>query len=59
MIDSADEVIVVADSSKFKRSGLAYICGLERVHKVITDSAIEEDSIRMLQKNNIEVVIVD
>lgn len=59
MIDSADEVIVVADSSKFKRSGLAYICGLERVHKVITDSAIEEESIRMLQKNNIEVVIVD
>jgi DeoR family transcriptional regulator of aga operon len=43
MIEIAKEVILVTDSSKFKRKSLAYICGLDKIKKVITDKAIPED----------------
>src|SRR5690606_6820908 len=57
MIDIAEEVIVVADSTKFKRTGLAFIEGFNKIHKVITDAGIEEETLRMLEKNNVEVII--
>lgn len=59
MIDIAEEVIVVADSSKFKKTGLAFIEGFEKIHKVITDANISEESINMLEKNNVEVIIAE
>lgn len=57
MIDIAEEVIIVADSSKFRRSGLAFIEGFHKIHKVITDSGIGEEQIASLQKHNVEVII--
>ncbi|MDG3583559.1 MULTISPECIES: transcriptional repressor AgaR [Galbibacter] len=57
MIDIAEEVIVVADSSKFKRSGFAFICNFEKIDKLITDDKIEKASLEMLEKNNVEVII--
>ncbi len=58
MIDIAEEVIVVADSSKFSKSGLAFIEGFDKIHKIITDTEIDEDTVRMLEKNNVEVLTV-
>ncbi|MCK0135359.1 transcriptional repressor AgaR [Arenibacter sp. M-2] len=57
MIDIAEEVIVVADSSKFKKSGHALICGFDRVHKLITDKGIEDSFKEVLKSNNVEVII--
>jgi DeoR family fructose operon transcriptional repressor len=37
MMRAADEVIVVADSSKFGRQSLAHLCGLEEVHHLVVD----------------------
>lgn len=59
MIEVSEEVIVVADSSKFKKTGLAFIGGFHEIHKVITDSNIDEESIKMLQKNEIEIIIAE
>lgn len=59
MIDIADEVIVVADSTKFKKSGLAFICDFEKVDKIITDANVDEEAVYALQKNNVEVIIAD
>jgi DeoR family transcriptional regulator, aga operon transcriptional repressor len=58
MIDVAKEVIVVTDSSKFQRRSLAYICGLNKIKTVITDSGISEMDKKRLENANIEVVIV-
>ncbi|UNY97289.1 transcriptional repressor AgaR [Zhouia spongiae] len=58
MIDIAEEVIVVADSSKFKRSGLAFICSFEKIDKLITDDQIEKEHLIALEKNNVEVIMV-
>ncbi|MDN3605260.1 DeoR/GlpR family DNA-binding transcription regulator [Belliella kenyensis] len=59
MIEVAEEVIVVADSSKFKKIGFAFIAGFSKIHKVITDNGIEEEFIKMLQRNNVEVIIAN
>lgn len=57
MIEIAEEVIVVADSSKFKRTGLAFIEGFNKINKVITDANIEEEYVKMLTRNNVDVII--
>ena len=40
MLESADEVIVVADSSKIGRQSLAHLCGLSEVDRLVVDSGI-------------------
>lgn len=57
MINIAEEVIVVADSSKFKKTGLAFIEGFDKIDKVITDENIEDKDRDMLLQHNVEVVI--
>ena len=57
MIDIAEMVIVVADSSKFEKSGLAFICGFEKINMLITDDGITEQQKEMLKKSNVEVLI--
>lgn len=59
MIDIAEEVIVVADSSKFKKAGFAFICDFGKVDKIVTDSAVTSSIIKDLNKHNIEVIIAD
>lgn len=57
MIEYAHEVIVVADSSKFQRRSLAFICGLNKIKTVVTDSGISEIDQKRLENANIEVII--
>lgn len=57
MIDVAREVIVVTDSSKFLRKSLAFICKLDRIDTVITDSDITEDDKKRLNDAGINVII--
>jgi DeoR family transcriptional regulator of aga operon len=57
MIEVAREVIVVADSSKFLRKSLAFICKLDRIDTVITDSGISEDDKKRLEDAGIKVII--
>lgn len=59
MIEIAEEVIVVADSSKFKKTGLAFIVGFDKIDKIITDANIEEEFVLMLEKHNVEIVIAE
>ena len=57
MIDIAREVIVVADSSKFLRKSLAFICRLDRIDTVITDSGISDDDKKRLDDAGIKIII--
>ena len=57
MIDVAREVIVVADSSKFLRKSLAFICKLNRIDTVITDSGITEDDKKRLNDAGVKVIV--
>jgi DeoR family transcriptional regulator, aga operon transcriptional repressor len=57
MIHNAKEVILVSDSSKFLRRSLAYICGIEKINRVITDEGILEEDKKRLEDAGIEVII--
>jgi DeoR/GlpR family transcriptional regulator of sugar metabolism len=48
MMHAADEVIVVADSTKFGRQSLAHLCPLGDAQHVIVDEGISKDWRRKL-----------
>ena len=43
MMNAADEVIFVVDSSKFGRQSLVRLCGLEAVRHLVVDNGITEN----------------
>jgi DeoR family transcriptional regulator of aga operon len=55
MINIANEVIIVADSSKFKRRSFAYICPINKIHTVVTDKGIETEDKKRLEDAGIKV----
>lgn len=57
MINNAKQVILVADSSKFQRRSLAFICALDRIDFVVTDDAILPDDRKRLEDAGIKVLI--
>jgi DeoR family transcriptional regulator, aga operon transcriptional repressor len=57
MVQAADEVTVVSDSSKFGRRSLSVICPLRSVHRVITDSGINLDTVRELERIGLQVIV--
>jgi DeoR family transcriptional regulator of aga operon len=58
MIEISKEVIILVDSSKFKRRSLALICTLDKIHKVVTDKNISPEDLSRLQDSGIEVILV-
>ena len=55
MVDAAARVVVVCDSTKFKRRSLALIVPPARIHAVITDSQIAAGDLEVLTRAGIEV----
>lgn len=53
----AKEVITVADSSKFNRSGVHKICGLAEIDVLITDSGIPDAFAQMLERNGVNLIV--
>ncbi|UCF98327.1 MAG: DeoR/GlpR transcriptional regulator [Spirochaetaceae bacterium] len=59
MIDAAREIILIADSSKFDKTGIGQIAPLTAVHKLITDSGIEPQTASAISALGIEVIIAE
>jgi len=57
MIKISKEVIVVCDSSKFLRRSLAYICGIDKIHTVVTDNGIPDEERKRLEDAGIKVIL--
>lgn len=57
MIDSADVVYLVADSTKVGKSSLASLGTLSLVDYLITDKGLKEKDKRIFQENEIEFII--
>jgi DeoR family transcriptional regulator of aga operon len=55
----ASQVVVLADSTKFQKSGPAYVFGLEDVDTIVTDAGIGADVVAELEAHNITVLIAD
>jgi DeoR family transcriptional regulator of aga operon len=59
MADVAEKVIVITDSSKFKKLSLYKILNLDKIDTIITDTNIPEDYRLGILDRGIELVIVD
>lgn len=57
MMESAAEVTVLADSSKFGHRSLSLISDFHRVHRVITDTGAPPEDVEKLRAKGVEVIL--
>ncbi len=57
LIDRAEELIVLVDSSKFAQRSSLVVCALDRVGTIITDDGISDEAATMLDKAGVAVTI--
>ncbi|MHB1699356.1 MAG: transcriptional repressor AgaR [Acidobacteriaceae bacterium] len=58
MVEAAEKVVAVCDSSKFNRRSLSLIVGVSAIHHVITDSKLPPEEAKAIRDAGIEVTIV-
>ncbi|AAK04048.1 TPA: DNA-binding transcriptional repressor [Pasteurella multocida] len=58
MCNAAKKIIVLADSSKFGRKTPNIVCGLEKIHTIVTDDKLPTEMKDKLIEKGIEVLIV-
>ncbi|MEZ5755861.1 MAG: DeoR/GlpR family DNA-binding transcription regulator [Paracoccaceae bacterium] len=57
LIGQADELVVLADSTKFAARSSLLLCPLARIHTVITDEGITDRDAAMLEAADIRVIV--
>ena len=58
MIESAQKIIILADSSKFNRKGFGKICDISEIHHIITDSGISSTLAQEIRNHSIQLTLV-
>lgn len=58
LIGQAEELIVLADSSKFAKKAGLILCGLNRVSTVITDTYATDSAVQLLEQAGVKVITV-
>jgi DeoR family ulaG and ulaABCDEF operon transcriptional repressor len=59
LISQADQLIVLVDSSKFRTRSSLILCGLDRVHTVITDRGIRDEDRQMLETAGVNLIVAE
>jgi DeoR family ulaG and ulaABCDEF operon transcriptional repressor len=59
LIDQAEELIVLVDSSKFTQRSSLILCRLDRVDTIITDDGIGKDAATMLADAGVKLVVAE
>ncbi|MCE6950806.1 DeoR/GlpR family DNA-binding transcription regulator [Cereibacter sphaeroides] len=59
LIGQADELIVLADSSKFAQRSSLVLCPLARIHTVVTDDGIDDRAARMLEAAEVRLIVAE
>ena len=59
MLEAAEEVWVVADSSKFGKSALAHLCELSKVTRMIVDAGLSDSWREIIRGAGIELTIAE
>ena len=57
LIDRADELILLVDSSKFTSSSGAIVCGLDEVDVLITDAGVTAEAKAMLKSAGVTLIV--
>jgi DeoR family ulaG and ulaABCDEF operon transcriptional repressor len=59
LMDKADRLIVLVDSSKFRTSASFVVCGLDAIDTVVTDAGVTAEEAAMLESHGIEVIVAE
>ncbi|GAA5199849.1 DeoR/GlpR family DNA-binding transcription regulator [Rugosimonospora acidiphila] len=59
LVEAADEVVLLADSSKFAASAMVRACSLDQVDTIVTDDGLSESARDALVAHHVNVVMVD
>lgn len=59
LLGQTDELVVLADASKFKRRSPLLICSLERIDILITDERVDDASVNMLEAAGVKVIVAE
>lgn len=59
MMASADEIIVVADSSKLGHSELTRLAGLDEIHRLVVDPGITPEWRERIEQHGIELILTE
>jgi len=59
LIERAEQVIVLADASKFERSSGNVVCPLKDIDIIITDSRISKKCAKMVKDEGVRLIIAD
>ncbi|MEP3048926.1 MAG: DeoR/GlpR family DNA-binding transcription regulator [Roseibium sp.] len=57
LIGQADELIVLADSSKFSARSSLILCPLDRITTIVTDDGIPDSAANMLEQADIKLIV--
>lgn len=57
MIETAQTLILLADSSKFNRRGVAKICSVEQIDYIITDDKIPVHLVNQFEDKGVKIII--
>lgn len=57
MLDAAEEVIAVIDSTKFGHQNLAHVCGLDRIDRMVVDDELSEAWRERLSAEGIQITL--
>jgi len=58
MIDAAQKIIILTDSSKFGKRGFSKICDFNKIHHIVTDTNAPAHMIDLIREKGIEVTLV-
>ena len=59
LINQADELILLVDSTKFDRRSSLILCPLDRVDTIITDSGISDSNAKMVEQAGIRLIVAE
>ncbi len=59
LIDRAEEVILLVDSSKFAASSGAIVCGLDEIDVIVTDEGIGTDMRKTIERAGIRLIVAN
>lgn len=57
MMEAAQSVVVLADSTKFGQRGVGRICGLEKIQYIITDDGVSPETVKQIEETGVKVII--
>ncbi|MEO8300443.1 MAG: DeoR/GlpR family DNA-binding transcription regulator [Rhizomicrobium sp.] len=59
LLSQAEDLVALIDSSKFIASAGHVLCELSRVKTLITDDGVDPDSVRMLEREGVKVIVAN